>query len=109
MAKPDKKKQQKGIRGGLQTVFAFLPAFLLLGYGIPLSIFFAITGGCSVGMILAWWQSDEPAKAKRNPLRKFKKLRPRKQYPGLRDIGGRASSQGDLKKEKPPRNNFLEG
>jgi hypothetical protein len=101
MAKPNKKKQETGIRAGLKAAFAFLPAFMLLRYGIPRSLFFAAIGGISVGVISRWWQNSEAAKPKLHPFAKLK-FRPRKRYPGLQDVRSRTSARGFLRQQKSP-------
>lgn len=101
MAKPNKKKQETGIRAGLQAAFAFLPAFMMLRYGIPRSLFFAAIGGTSVGLISRWWQSSEPTRPKLHPFAQFK-FTPRKRYPGIHDVRARTSARGFLNQQKSP-------
>ncbi|AFY39148.1 hypothetical protein Lepto7376_2896 [[Leptolyngbya] sp. PCC 7376] len=104
MAKKKKKKAQpKGVRGGLLASIVFLVAFIVLRYGILLSIFFGALSGFCVGIILRWWQSDEGAKAKWHPFSKVQ-INPKKRYPGLGDIGSRQSQRGSLvqKRKKSP-------
>ncbi|MGB2925816.1 MAG: hypothetical protein WBB82_10995 [Limnothrix sp.] len=98
-----KKAIDQAILNGLKASFYFLLVSLLMRYGILLSIFFAAVGGFTVGFILRWWKSTEPDRPKRNPLKRLKKLRHTRQYPGLSDISSHTSKKGSLaNKQNPP-------
>lgn len=55
-----------GISAGLKLWLFLLVAFWLLGYSIPLSILWGMTGGISAGIIIAWSNIKEEDEAAKN-------------------------------------------
>lgn len=98
--KKGKNTPDSGILGGLKAAFVFLIVFVVLRYSIPLSVLFAAIGGFTVGVVLSWWDSQEPAQPPRQ-LNLFRKVSLKKHYPNINQISSHASRRGSLNKKSP--------